>query len=393
MGLREELALRDGPARPRDERERARHDRRERGRAGSTARRREGGHRDQGRTDRRDRAGRQPRHHRRRGPHDRPEHVADPVSRADRHAGRGRFPRAPALAASRSRRAVRRRHDLDHGRIRGTAVADAPDPRSLRTPSREHRAPAVRANRRAGAARVGDRGRRRRAEDPRGLGRLPGGDRRGPPCRRRARHPGVLAHRRPERVVRARGHGRGDRGTGDPRVPRRGVGRGPHPGPHRDRPRAERLLLLHDTDDPLRALDRHRTARYEADRPRGEPGAPRRRGRGSRARPPRHDGGRGAAARPRGDLDRELGLAGDGQDRGDGPANVPARARDEDGGFDPRGGRGPAATTTIGSCATWRRSPRSRLASTGSRTRSVRSPRGGSPTSCCGRRPPSGSSR
>ena len=52
------------------------------------------------------------------------------------------------------------------------------------------------------------------------------------------------------------GHGRGDRGTGDPRVPRRGLGWRPHPRPDRDRPRAERLLLLHHTDDPLRAVDR-----------------------------------------------------------------------------------------------------------------------------------------
>ena len=108
VGLREELALRDGPARPRDHRERARHDRRERGRAGPAPRRPEGGHRHQGRPDRRDRARRQPGHHRRRRPHDRPEHLADPVPRPDRDAGRRRLARAPALPAARARRPVRR---------------------------------------------------------------------------------------------------------------------------------------------------------------------------------------------------------------------------------------------------------------------------------------------
>ena len=104
-----------------------------------------------------------------------------------------------------------------------------------------------------GQLEVGDRGRRGRAEDPRGLGRLPGGDRRGAPGRRRARRPGLPAYRRAERVVRARRHRRGDRRARDPRVPRRGLRRRPHPRPDRDRPRAERLLLLHHADDPVRA--------------------------------------------------------------------------------------------------------------------------------------------
>ena len=42
----------------------------------------------------------QPRHHRRGRPHDRAEHVADPLPRADRDAGRRGFPRAPARRGS-----------------------------------------------------------------------------------------------------------------------------------------------------------------------------------------------------------------------------------------------------------------------------------------------------
>ena len=62
-----------------------------------------------------------------------------------------------------------------------------------------------------------------------------------------------------------------------------------------------------------------------------------------------------------------------------------AAATTEDGGS----GRDGAATTTSGSSATWRRSPRSRPASTASRTRSARSPPAAWPTSSCGRRRPS----
>ena len=216
-------------------------------------------------------------------------------------------------------------------------MADAAHARGLRAPPREHRPPAVRPDRRARTARRRDRGRRGRSEDPRGLGRLSGGDRRGAPGRRRARCPGLPAHRRAERVVRARGHRRGDRRTRDPRVPRRGLRRRPHPRPDRDRPRAQRLLLLHHADDPVRPLDRGRAAGHEADRPRGQPGASRRRRGGPGAGPSRDDGGGGTAARPRRDLDRELGLPGDGADRRDRPAHVPARARDEGRGG---GGRG-----------------------------------------------------
>ena len=269
--------------------------------------------------------------------------------------GRRRLPRAPALAAPHPRRTVRRRDDPHHRRVRGAARGGCSGPwrPSKACPVNIGLQPSARTGV-PGTARGRDRGRRRRPEDPRGLGRLPRGDRRGAPRRRRPRHPGLSAHRRTERVVRAAGHRRGDRGAGDPRLPRGGFGRWPHPRPDRDRPRAERLLLLDHADDPLRTLDGRRAARHEADRPRGEPRAPRRRGRGPRARPSGHDGGRGTTARPRGDLDRELGLAGDGEDRRDRSPDVPARARDEGGGR-PTGRTETAATTTSASFATWRR--------------------------------------
>ena len=69
-----------------DNRERARRGDRLGDRRRPAPRRREVRPRDQGRPDRRDRAGGQPGHHRRRRPHDRAEHVADPVPRLDRDA-------------------------------------------------------------------------------------------------------------------------------------------------------------------------------------------------------------------------------------------------------------------------------------------------------------------
>ena len=100
------------------------------------ARRREVRPRDQGRPDRRDRAGREPGHHRRRRPHDRAEHVADPVPRADRDARDRRLARAPAVAAARAGRPVGRRDDPDHRRVRGTARRGCarPTPRSSTCP-------------------------------------------------------------------------------------------------------------------------------------------------------------------------------------------------------------------------------------------------------------------
>ena len=117
---------------------------------------------------------------------------------------------------------------------------------------------------------------------------------------------------------------------------------------------------------------------------------------GARADPPRDDGGRGTAARPRRDLDHQQRLAGDGPDRRDHPPHLAARPRDEARGA-PRT-RGPAGptnrpTTTSGSSATWPRSPSSRRASTGSARRSGRSRPVIWPTWSCGTPPRSARNR
>ena len=112
-----------------------------------------------------------------------------------------------------------------------------------------------------------------------------------------------------------------------------------------------------------------------------------------RARPPGHDGRRGTAPRARRDRDRQLRLAGDGPDDGDGPADVPARPRHA-AWRATAGRRGPSraarrspttrSTRTTASCATWPRSRSSRRSRTASPTTSGRCRPGGSPTSCCG---------
>ena len=122
---------------------------------------------------------------------------------------------------------------------------------------------------------------------------------------------------------------------------------------------------------------------------------------GTRAGPPGDDGGRGTAARPRRDPDRELRLAGHGPDRRDPAPNDPARPRDEgvargcvvgrrtsrsDGCARPSRPTTASPTTTSERSATWRSARSSRPSSTASRTRSARSPQGGWPTSCCGKR-------
>ena len=61
----------------------------------------------------------------------------------------------------------------------------------------------------------------------------------------------------------------------------------------------------------------------------GNPALPEDRRRRARADPPGDDGRRGAAARPRRDLDHQHRLAGHGADRRDGPPHVAARPRDE----------------------------------------------------------------
>ena len=184
-------------------------------------------------------------------------------------------------------------------------------------------------HRRRGVRRGHDRGGRDRVEGPRGLGRVRADDRRRADHGRGVRRRRLPAHRRPERIGRAGGDGRGDRGPDDPRVPRRGRGRRAHPRPDRHRPRTERHLLLDDARPPVRARDRGGARRHDPHRPRGQPAARRGRRRGARADPPGDHGRRGTAARPGRDLDHQQRLAGDGPDRRDHPPHVAARARDE----------------------------------------------------------------
>ena len=213
------------------------------------ARRAEGRPGDQGRPHRRHRPRRQPRHHRRRRPHDRTRHVADPLPRADRDARRHRHPRPSAVAAAGAGGAQRRHHHADHRRVRGTGVADAPHAGSVRAPAGERRAAGQRARRPPRSAGPADRGRLGRAEDPRGLGRLPR-DRRCHAGRRRgARHRGLPAHRRAQRVDRAGGDGRRDRRPHDPRLSRGGRGRRPHPRPARPGARGEHPVFLDHARD------------------------------------------------------------------------------------------------------------------------------------------------
>ena len=142
-------------------------------------RRDQGGHRDQGRSDRRGRAGRATRRHQRRhrAAH-RSAHAADHGLRADRHAGRGRQPRPPDQPGPDAGRAVGWRHDAHHGRLRGAAVGDGADARgdspTGRSTSASRRAPGPTTT--ACLEALLDAG-RLRLQDPRGLRRLPGAHR------------------------------------------------------------------------------------------------------------------------------------------------------------------------------------------------------------------------
>ena len=148
------------------------------------------------------------------------------------------------------------------------------------------------------------------------------------PVRRCARHRRRAPHRRAARVSRARGHRRRDRGADRPRLSRRGEWRRPRPGPDRARPRGQHPLLVDDADDPLRRQRRGRAGPDDHPQPRGVVRGRRGRGARPRAGPPGIDGGRGTAPRARRDRDRELRLAGDGPDDGDGATDDPARPRD-----------------------------------------------------------------
>ena len=213
--------------------------------------------------------------------------------------------------------------------LRRTGVAHAPHAGSVRTAAGQRRAAGQRARRPPRSAGPADRGRLGGSEDPRGLGRL-SRDRRCHAGRRRgARHRGLPAHRRAQRIDRARGDGRRDRRPHDPRLSRGGRGRRPHPRPARPGARGEHPVFLHHPGTPVGTGRRRRARRHDPHRARGQPADPRGRRRRAGADPRHHARGRGAAARPRRHLDHQLRLPGHGSHRRDDPAHVAARRRDE----------------------------------------------------------------
>ena len=125
--------------------------------------------------------------------------------------------------------------------------------RVVRGVADQHRPPGERARHgpgRAGCAAGRGRG---RLQDPRGLRRGPGADRRDAGICRRARRQRRAAHGRAERVGRARRHGRRDQRPNDPRLPRRRRRRRPCARRHRAGPRGEHHLLVDDADASLTA--------------------------------------------------------------------------------------------------------------------------------------------
>ena len=149
-------------------------------------RRRQGRHRDQGRPDRRRRAGREPGDQRR----DRAARSARTPRRSWRY-GLIATPGAvdshvhlisPELLPAALSGGVT---TLDHRGLRGAAVGDGADARGARGLAAERRAPGVRPVDGRGRSRGAARRRRRRLQDPRGLRRVPGADRRHARVRRR----------------------------------------------------------------------------------------------------------------------------------------------------------------------------------------------------------------
>ena len=170
----------------------------------------------------------------------------------DRHPGRRRHPRPHDQPRAPAARAVGRRHDADHGRLRGAAVRDGADARGPRGLAGQRRHAGGRASDRGRSPRRAGRGGRAGLQDPRGQRGLPGADRPRPALRRRPRPDAQPPHRRAAGVGGARGHRRGDRRPDRPRLPRRGHGRRPRAGPAGPRPRAVDPVLVDDAHDPVR---------------------------------------------------------------------------------------------------------------------------------------------
>ena len=361
-----------------------------------------GGHRDPQRHDRRGGQGRQPGH-----PVGRPSRAPvrpldhhRPRGPAHRHAGWRRGPRPLPLPPAVRARAGRRAHH-HRGRHHGPALRH-----QLRRPDqpRHHAAGgrAVSAQLRVPRARQrprprrhrGERGRRRhRREGARGLRRHAGHDRLRADRRRPPRLPGAAAHRHHQRGRLLRGHHRRHRRPHDPHVPRGGRGRRPRPRHHPRGRRSPLPALVDQSDQSLHAERPRRGFTDDDGRPLPQLAAPR--GRGLRREPgaPADDGRRGPAARPRGDLDLRRRHAGHGAGHRDGHQLLAARERHE-------GPQGPAARprprrgpTTSGSSATSPSTPSTRPGRSASIATWGPSSPARWPTSSCGPRPSSGSSR
>ena len=221
----------EGRRRPRDLRRRHQQRRRDRRGAGHP----QGVHRHPRGADLLDRAGREPRHPRRRGRRRRHRHLDRLRRGAHRHRRSRRHPRPPAVAAHHGGLARLRRHH-DHrpgvrpglGRRRQLALGAAGRLRRLRRLAGQHRLPGpgfvLRRRPAGGGAR---RGRGLRVQGPRGHGRAHPGARHRAARRRGARRPGRPAQRRVERVPHRRGHPEGARRPHHPRLPHRGLRRRP----------------------------------------------------------------------------------------------------------------------------------------------------------------------
>ena len=285
-----------------------------------------------------DRPGGQPRHQRRDRPADRAAHRPGHGLRPDRHAGDRRQPRPPDHPGAPARRAVGRHDHADHGRVRGAAPADAPTAHGLRGLAAQRRPPGGRPGRARTAAStplleagaVGFKIHEDYGAYPELIDRTLGlAD---------VHDVAVSLHTDGlHEAGRARGHGRGDRRTDRPRLPRRGDRRRTRAGPHRARPRGVRSCARRrrrPCPTGVAAAAEHLAMTLLNHG--GNPWLPGRRRARPRTDPPGHDGRRGTAPRARRDRHRELRLAGHGPDRRGPPPDAPAGPRHEGAGEPPR---------------------------------------------------------
>ncbi len=207
------------------------------------------------------------------------------------------------------------------GRGPELAVAAAEGVRRLRPVAGQRRFSGPRLLLGPGAAGGGaGRGRGVRLQGARGSGRAPALPGHRADRGRRVRRAGGAAHRRAERGRLRVRHAGGGRRPDVPRLPRRGLRRRARPErAGTGRPGRRRHLL----DQPHAAIRPGRGGRAPRhDRAGARPGPGAGLGAGPGPDPGRHDGGRGAAARPGRHPDHVLRRAGHGPGRGDGAPDV-----------------------------------------------------------------------